>query len=117
MGLSWASRDIKAGPLKEKQRRRGRHGGRDGERRGQEGPGEAHGFPQSVQPLRAWPDTEHARHHTGVCVCEPGVWSVCVSVCSMYSVRVCVCMCSGCGMCVRVCVCVCVVCVVHVCVG
>lgn len=34
-----------------------------------------------VELLRVWPDTEHAQHHTTVCVCEPGVWSVCVSMC------------------------------------
>ena len=82
MRLSWASRDINAGPLKEKQRRRGRHGG---ERRRKAGTGGAVGgarLPEApVELLRVWPDTEHAQHHTTVCVCEPGVWSVCVSMC------------------------------------
>lgn len=78
MGLSWASRDIKAGPLKEKQRRRGRHGGRDGERRGQEGPGEAHGFPQRVCSRCGRGQTLSTPGTTLGCVCVSQVCGVCV---------------------------------------
>lgn len=71
MRLSWASRDIKAGPLKEKKRRRGRDGRRDSERRGQEGAGGGALLPEArVEPLRVRPDAERGQQHTTVCVCE-----------------------------------------------